>query len=259
MGSSRHRFWSLAACAALVLPASAATILPVSNAPIALDAESSEYDRNEDRLLFRRVRITQGDLSIAADEAVANDLDFAASTWEFVGHVELAGQGARILANSASIRFSNHQLVHATAAGAPAKFERDASPELRALSGDAEVIDYDALESRLELRGGARLIDGANRFNGHKLVYLLEEDRLLASSNGTSDQQISVVITPSTIEEARRRGSEDDDEDASAPDAPGPDDGDVGSGPTDSEATGSSPTPPASDTAAPPGDGEPTP
>lgn len=241
-----------------MLPASAATILPVSNAPIALDAESSEYDRNEDRLLFRRVRITQGDLSIAADQAVANDLDFAASTWEFVGHVELAGQGARILANSASIRFSNHQLVHATAAGAPATFERDASPELRALSGDAEVIDYDALESRLELRGGARLIDGANRFNGHKLVYLLEEDRLLASSNGTSDQQISVVITPSTIEDARRRGSEDDEE-ASTPDAPGSDDGDAAAGPTGSEPPESSPTPPASDTTPPPGDGEPTP
>ena len=86
----------------MILPASAATILPVSNAPIALDAESSEYDRNADRLLFRQVRITQGDLSIAADQAVANDLDFAASTWEFTGHVELDGQGSRIRANSAS-------------------------------------------------------------------------------------------------------------------------------------------------------------
>ena len=92
-----------------------------------------------------------------------------------------------------------------TSSGAPATFERDASPELRALAGDAEVIDYDAVESRLELRGGARLIDGANSFNGHKLVYLVEEDRLLASSNGSSDQQISVVITPTTIEEARDR------------------------------------------------------
>ena len=244
MESTRRSIWTFAACAALILPASAATILPVSNGPIALDAESSEYDRNSDRLLFRRVRITQGDLSIAADQAVANDLDFAASTWEFTGHVELEGQGSRIRANTASVRFSNHRLVHATAAGAPATFERDESPELRALSGDAEVIDYDALESRLELRGGARLIDGANSFNGHKLVYLVEEDRLLASSNGAQDQQVSVVITPSTIDEVRR-GKEDELREG---DAPAEEDGD--------EVT---PPPPAAapdDAAPPPGDGD---
>ena len=246
MESTRRSIWSLVASAALILPASAATILPVSNAPIALDAESSEYDRNADRLLFRQVRITQGDLSIAADQAVAHDLDFAASTWEFTGHVELDGQGSRIRANSASVRFSNHRLVHATAAGAPATFERDASPELRALSGDAQVIDYDALESRLELRGGARLVDGANSFNGHKLVYLVEEDRLMASSNGAQDKQVSVVITPTTIEEARRR-QDDDPQDEGAP-AEG---GDEGTPPPSAA--------PPDDPAPPPGDGDATP
>ena len=249
MESTRRSIWSLVASAALILPASAATILPVSNAPIALDAESSEYDRNADRLLFRQVRITQGDLSIAADQAVANDLDFAASTWEFTGHVELDGQGSRIRASSASVRFSNHRLVHATAAGAPATFERDASPELRALSGDAEVIDYDALEARLELRGGARLVDGANSFNGHRLVYLVEEDRLLASSNGAQDQQISVVITPTTIDEARRRqDGEPQDDGAPAEESEGGDEG-----------TPSPPAAPPDDPAPPPGDGDPTP
>jgi lipopolysaccharide export system protein LptA len=246
---TRRNIWSLVASAALVLPASAATILPVSNAPIALDAESSEYDRNADRLLFRQVRITQGDLSIAADQAVANDLDFAASTWEFTGHVELDGQGSRIRASSASVRFSNHRLVHATAAGAPATFERDATPELRALSGGAEVIDYDALESRLELRGSARLVDGANSFNGHKLVYLVEEDRLLASSNGAPDKQVSVVITPTTIDEARRRQEGDSQGDGAPVEEAG--DGDEGAPPPAAA--------PRDDPAPPPGDGDATP
>jgi lipopolysaccharide transport protein LptA len=209
MERMRRSCWLVAILAALTLPATAATILPISREPIALDAESSEYDRGRNQLLFRQVRITQGDLSIAADQAVANNLDFAASTWEFTGHVELQGQGSRIRANAASIRFANHQLVHATATGAPATFERDATPELRALSGDAEVIDYDAVASKLELRGGARLVDGANRFNGHKLVYLAEEDRLLASSGESRDEQISVVITPSAIEEIREGKQKD--------------------------------------------------
>jgi lipopolysaccharide transport protein LptA len=214
----RRSFWFLTACAALILPASAATILPVSQDPIALDAESSEYDRNRNQLLFRRVHITQGDLSIAADQAVANDLDFAASTWEFTGDVQVDGQGARIRANSATIRFADHRLVRATASGAPATFERDASEELRALSGDADVIDYDAVELRLELRGGAHLMDGPNRFNGHKLVYLVDEDRLVASSNEDGEQQISVIITPSTIE--NRNGGDDAQETEADPDKP---------------------------------------
>jgi lipopolysaccharide transport protein LptA len=211
MESTRPKPWLAAILAALILPASAANILPVTRDPIALDAESSEYDRNRNQLLFRQVRITQGGLSIAADQAVANSLDFAASTWEFAGHVELEGQGARITANEASIRFSNHQLVQATATGGPATFERDATPELRALAGDAEVIDYDAVSSKLELRGGAQLVDGANRFKGHRLVYLVEEDRLLASSSEARDEQVSVVITPSTIEEIRDGERTDDD------------------------------------------------
>ena len=241
----RRNFWLVAALTALILPATAATILPISREPIALDAESSEYDRARNQLRFRQVRITQGDLSIAADEAVANDLDFAASTWEFRGQVRLEGQGARILANAASIRFTDHRLVHATATGSPAHFERDATPELRALSGDAEVIDYDATASKLELRGAARLVDGANRFNGHKLVYLVEEDRLLASSSEARGEQVSVVITPSTIEEIRDGGSDDDDAAEETP------------------AGGDEPTPvpeppPATETAPPPaGDGEP--
>jgi lipopolysaccharide transport protein LptA len=211
MESTRLSQWLAAILAALILPASAATFLPVTRAPIALDAASSEYDRSRNQLLFRQVRITQGDLSIAADQAVANNLDFAASTWEFTGHVELEGQGARITANEASIRFSNHQLVQATATGGPATFERDATPEMRALTGDAEVIDYDAVASKIELRGGAELVDGANRFKGHRLVYLVEEDRLLASSSESRDEQVSVVITPSTIEEIRDGERKDED------------------------------------------------
>ena len=67
------------------------------------------------------------------------------------------------------------------------------------------------MASKLELRGAARLVDGANRFNGHKLIYLAEEDRLLASSSESRDEQISVVITPSTIAEIRDGKQKDQD------------------------------------------------
>ncbi|MEE9570672.1 MAG: hypothetical protein V3W02_03125, partial [Gammaproteobacteria bacterium] len=51
--------------------------------PISLDAESSSFDQPTNTVVFRKLQITQGDVRISADDAVASGLDFARSEWRF--------------------------------------------------------------------------------------------------------------------------------------------------------------------------------
>lgn len=174
-------------------------ILPDSQEPISLDADSSEFDRDSNTLIFRNVHITQGMLSIAAATASADGLDFADSSWQFDGNVRIDGEYSRIRAAKAVLRFRNHRMVHASASGEPANFERDATEDARALSGGARSIDYDLEAQTLTLSGEAQLIDGQNEINGETLLYQLTEERLVATSDQGGDQRVRVTVTPQTL------------------------------------------------------------
>jgi len=207
-------------------PASA--ILPESQAPISLDAASAEFDGRQGRLVFSRIRITQGPLTITADEATVNDLDFANNTWLFSGNVHIDGGTARIRSDAASLLFIEHRLVRASVTGEPATFERDAVGDRRAISGGAGIIEYDAREATLALEQSAQLFDGINQITGESLLYQVAEDRLMASSDNGNGQRVRITITPQSFEE-----DTEDDEEPSGPEAilPTPPETDLATGP----------------------------
>ena len=188
-------------------------ILPDSQEPISLDADSSEFDRESNTLIFRNVHITQGVLSIAAATASADGLDFADSSWQFDGNVRIDDEYSRIRAAKAVLRFRNHRMVHASASGQPANFERDATEDTRALSGGAQSIDYDLEAQTLTLSGEAQLIDGQNEINGETLLYQLAEERLVATSDEGGQQRVRVTVTPQTLGVGKNA---EDDEDTNA-------------------------------------------
>ncbi|MEI2420604.1 LptA/OstA family protein, partial [Arthrospira platensis SPKY2] len=111
--------------------------------------------RNE-RLVFQEVRISQGEMSIAASEAETRDLDFSRGTWVFRGNVRIESDMGTIQADRATISFANHQLQSARAEGSPARFSRlMLEPERRLVTGNASRIDYDLGRGELELSGQA--------------------------------------------------------------------------------------------------------
>jgi len=199
----------------------AGAVLPDSREPIALDADSSEFDRDSGTLLFRNVRIRQGTLTIAADTARANELDFADSSWDFNGQVRIDGEASHIRCESAVLKFRDHRLVRAAAQGRPATFEREKTEEFRALSGGAETIDYDLAGGILTLKGNATLVDGKNEINGAVLRYELATQKLVASSEEGGDARVRITVTPQTlgIGEPKPK-AEDDQKDNPAPPVP---------------------------------------
>jgi lipopolysaccharide export system protein LptA len=174
-------------------------VLPDSRDPIALDADSSEFDRQTGALLFRNVSIRQGTLAIAADTARVDDLDFADSSWDFNGQVRIDGEASHIRSETAVLKFRDHRLIQAAAQGRPATFEREKTDEFRALSGSAETIDYDLAGGILTLKGNATLVDGNNEINGAVLRYELASQKLIASSEGGGDTRVRITVTPETL------------------------------------------------------------
>lgn len=175
-----------------------------SQLPITLDADSSDIDRQNDRLVFRGVSISQGELGIEADEALASTLDFANSEWQFTGRVRMRMGASSIEAHSARMQFANYQLMHAVIRGEPARFiqvETDGS----ITEGRAGLLEYDFREGIVRLSDSAWLSEAGKEISGSVLTYSMTEERVVASSSQETGERVRILITP----EGMRQLSED--------------------------------------------------
>lgn len=180
--------------AALALAAGAAAPVIDANAPIQLEARSSTFDYRNSTLVFSSVRISQGALSVEADEAVATGLDFADSRWTFRGRVRVRTADAQVASDTADVRFRNNQIASATIVGEPATFEQKTADGLA--RGRAGRIEYDFVAGTVRLAGGAWLSDGTNEINGRTLVYSMRDQRVLASAAEQGEERVRITINP---------------------------------------------------------------
>jgi lipopolysaccharide transport protein LptA len=154
------------------------------------------FDRQTNRVEFRRLTIAQGDMSISADEAVASGLDFEEGEWRLTGNVTLTLESARVRADSALMTFVDNELQTAELVGDPAILEDlgdpDADPETDPISGGATRLVYDNAAQVMRMLGGAWFASGQNEFRGCDLMYDLEQEQL---SSGSSECGEPVVIT----------------------------------------------------------------
>lgn len=178
--------------AALLISVLSAVAAQVDPLPIALDAESSSFDRQTNRVEFRRLTISQGDMSISADEAVATGLDFEEGEWRFTGNVTFIVESARIVADSALMTFVDNELQAAELVGEPATLEDIGDPGAEPVRGGAARLVYDNAAQIMRMLDGAWFASGQNEFRGCDLVYDLAQEKL---TSGSSDCGEPVVIT----------------------------------------------------------------
>ena len=88
--------------------------------PISLDADSTDYDGKNSMLMFKGLKLSQGNIGIEADEGRASKLDFEDSVWRFSGNVIIDVENGHIECQSADLQFLSHQLIIADIEGAPA-------------------------------------------------------------------------------------------------------------------------------------------
>jgi lipopolysaccharide export system protein LptA len=169
-----------------------------ANGPIQLEARSSDVDYKNNTLLFHEVRISQGPLSVQADEATATGLDFNDSHWVFQGHVRITTEEGFLTSDEARIAFSKNLLSEADITGAPARFEQKRPSGVA--RGKAQRIEYRTAASTVRLLQDASLSDGTNEISGDVLVYNLRDQRVLANPEDQGDQRVRITINPKTAE-----------------------------------------------------------
>ncbi len=193
---------ALTACASPVLAQQASARLPIS-----LDADSSVFDRGNNRMEFAGLRITQGAIGIEADVGVTRlggdtKLDFSDSTWQFDGNVRIDIETATIVSDSAELYFADHTLQRATILGAPAQFEDTRGPEQKPLKAEARQFDYDLKDYVIRFVGEARIAEGDNVVTGADLLYDLNGKQVNFRGDPANNERVRITIVPDEKEPA---------------------------------------------------------
>jgi lipopolysaccharide transport protein LptA len=174
-----------------------------SPAPIVLDADSADAELATNIVVFHKVRITQGDMSISADQGQGADQktrpDFTAfenSLWNFRGNVKITMDRGQLTSDDAQINFVHQLLSKAVVNGKPAAFEEKVEKTGKMAQGHADTIDYDASKGIVHLSKNGWLTDGQTEIHGESLKYNLLAQSIVAEASEQGSQRVHIVITP---------------------------------------------------------------
>ena len=198
MAASHPDRCRLAALLLLCLPLAASAWAAAPATDIQLDAATSQIDYAANRLSFTDVTISQGDLRVRADRAIANGtgLRFDDSRWEFTGNVRISFGSGTLTAAEASVRFAGNRMAVAQARGTPAQFEQQLASLPRPVRGRAGRIDFDFVAQTLRLSQDAWLFDGRNEMSSPALLYDIREQVARSETRPGSTERVQITIRP---------------------------------------------------------------
>jgi lipopolysaccharide transport protein LptA len=199
--SSRNWLALVAVLAPLAQANAAAAVARDARAPILLDAQSTSIDLKTNSAVFSKIRISQGTMSITADQGQASqqrsaDLYFENNVWNFRGNVKITIDQGQLFSDDAQITFANSLLSRAVVNGKPASFEQTVSKTGKLAKGSAETIDYDAAKHVVRFSKNAYLSNGDNEIRGQALKYDVPGQKVIAEEAEQNSQRVRITITP---------------------------------------------------------------
>lgn len=186
MANFPHKFWAYA----FAIAAHAALAAQSGGEPedLLLDSASLTLDSKTNLIQLIKPRISQGNLVIEADEALATGVEFdSRSEWRFTGNVRITVDNAVIAANSAVFTFEQQRLSRGELTGRPATFS-DANPAReKPISGGADKITYDSVERTLRMSENAWIHKDQYEIQGCDLIYDFDDERVNSGSADCAD------------------------------------------------------------------------
>ena len=187
---------ALTLVAILWMPAFVSAEVSDLQLPISLDADSTDYDGNNSMLMFRGLRLSQGNIGVEADSGLASKLDFEDSVWQFAGNVRIDTENGQIRCDSADLRFAGHQLRLASIKGSPATFELHHIDSDQLTYAEAGKLEYNFTDGIIEFSDHAKISEGGNQISSNFLVYNIAERRINADSGGNDGEKVKIIYTP---------------------------------------------------------------
>ena len=176
--------------------------------PINIDAESTGYLADESVLMFTKLNLSQGGISIYADRGEASKLDFENSTWRFEGNITITLENGRIESDFAHLEFEGHQIKIARIQGSPAKLLIDREDQVTRTSAIANRIDYDFQKSLIDFSGNVSIQEGGNQISSEYLVYNIKNQSIQAQSDSKDNSKVKITYTPNINKDRMTKNSE---------------------------------------------------
>jgi len=190
-------FTGLLAILALCPAAASAQVTDLDlRLPWDIDAESTSFDGKTAMIIFRGRRLSQGRISIEADEGRASNTEGEDGIWQFSGNVVIDIENGHIECAAADLRFSEYQLRQATVTGAPATFELKRAGSDEVTYAEAGRLAYNVDTGIIEFSEEATITEAGNQISSNFLVYNITEQRIDADSAGSEDGRVRITYTP---------------------------------------------------------------
>jgi len=202
MAASSLKLMFLFALLSLAARSGAATAFKHdAGAPLLLDAQSITIDLKTNSAVFGKIKISQGPMSITADEGKATqqksaDLYFDNNVWFFKGNVKTTLEQGQLTSDDAQITFVNKLLTKAVANGKPAAFVETESKNGKFAKGHSDTIDYDSSKHLVRFLKDAYLSNGDNDIRGESLKYDVLGQKVIADEAEQNSKRVHITITP---------------------------------------------------------------
>jgi lipopolysaccharide transport protein LptA len=164
--------------------------------PMDIDADNTTIDGKNSMIIFSGLRLTQGRVSIQADEGRATRMELEDSIWHFDGNVVIDVGDGHIECDSAELYFDDFSLQSAIVTGAPALYDLQRPGTDEITHAEAERLDYDVRGGVIQFSGQATITEGGNQITSNVLVYNIAEQRINADSSGDEDGRVRITYTP---------------------------------------------------------------
>jgi len=164
--------------------------------PINIDAESTGYIGDQSTLTFKKINISQGDISIYADYGESSKLDFEDSIWKFEGNIEIKIENGSINSDYAYIEFKKHRIKNVKIRGVPATLSMTREGKKTQTIAKANRIDYDFEKSLVDFSGNVSIEEDGNQISSDYLVYNLDNQSIQAQSDNKDDPKVKITYTP---------------------------------------------------------------
>jgi lipopolysaccharide transport protein LptA len=167
---------------------------------ITVEAGSSDVDAKTHLMhLHKGVKISRGDLSVEAEEAVTTGTDSKDSHWVFTGKVHVRSESkGDVYGDRATVEITGGALANALVTGSPAQFEQAHTTQGRLAKGHAASIDYDVVAGTVKLNGDSWLSDEltGDETRGPTITYNVREQKIEADGGAVAGGRVHMKIIP---------------------------------------------------------------
>jgi lipopolysaccharide transport protein LptA len=180
---------TLRGCAAALAVALAAGAQNNARDELQFSSDTLVLDGPTNMMRAQQPRITQGNLRIAADDALATGFEFdEAGEFRLTGNVRVDVDTASMQANSAVFMYADGQLSRGELEGMPVSFSAVDAATQRKVTGYAGKMSYDNVARTLRMSGKASVQMETREVLGCDLIYDLRAERVTSGSADCEDK-----------------------------------------------------------------------